>query len=195
MLTLYDNIKKRRIELGLTQSQLAERLGYADKSMIAKIEKGSIDLPHSKIIAFADALNIAPEELMGWDDHPSVSVFEAAAGEGRVTYWYADDTVKLQLDPDEWYVTVDGRSMEPTLLDGDHVVVSAQSVPDYPHQICLVKINGEEATIKRVEIKENGLLLIGDNIDVYPPHFYTDAEVRELPVKIEGVVTKLIRKL
>lgn len=68
MIQLYNNIKKRRIELGMTQSELASKLGYADKSMIAKIEKGSIDLPQSKIMAFADALLISASDLMGWDD-------------------------------------------------------------------------------------------------------------------------------
>lgn len=51
----------------MTQSELAEKLGYADKSMIAKIEKGLVDLPQSKILAFAKALSISPGELMGLD--------------------------------------------------------------------------------------------------------------------------------
>ena len=68
MLKLYENIKNRRLELGLTQSQLAEKLGYADKSMIAKIEKGQVDLPQSKIVAFAKALYMEPSDLMGFED-------------------------------------------------------------------------------------------------------------------------------
>ena len=73
MIQLYDNIRKRRIELGMTQSELAAKLGYADKSMIAKIEKGSIDLPQSKIMAFADALLISASDLMGWEDSNNTS--------------------------------------------------------------------------------------------------------------------------
>lgn len=41
MLQLYKNIKTRRTELRLTQSELADKMGYADKSMIAKIEDGT----------------------------------------------------------------------------------------------------------------------------------------------------------
>ena len=67
MLQLYKNIKKRRLELQLTQTDLASKLGYADKSMIAKIEKGLVDLPQSKILAFADVLQISPSDLMGWE--------------------------------------------------------------------------------------------------------------------------------
>lgn len=69
MLQLYKNIKNRRIELGMTQSNLAEKTGYADKSMIAKIEKGQVDLPQTKIELFAKALNTTPADLMGWDDN------------------------------------------------------------------------------------------------------------------------------
>lgn len=67
MLELYKNIKNRRSMLGMTQSELAEKLGYADKSMIAKIEKGNVDLTQSKIFAFAKALNTTPSNLMGLD--------------------------------------------------------------------------------------------------------------------------------
>ena len=65
MLQLYKNIKNRRKELKLTQSELAHKKGYADKSIIAKIEKGDVDLPLSKIKVFAQALDVTPSELMG----------------------------------------------------------------------------------------------------------------------------------
>lgn len=68
MLELYRNIKKRRKDLGLTQTDLALKLGYADKSMVAKIEAGSVDLSQSKIVAFAEALETTPAYLMGWED-------------------------------------------------------------------------------------------------------------------------------
>lgn len=62
---LYKNIRNRRIELGLTQAELAKKIGYRSISTIAKIERGINDIPQSKIKAFADALNTTPGELMG----------------------------------------------------------------------------------------------------------------------------------
>ncbi len=62
---LYENIKNRRKELGMTQTELAHRLGYSDRSAVAHIEKGDIDLPQSKIVAFAEALSTTPGELLG----------------------------------------------------------------------------------------------------------------------------------
>lgn len=68
MLALYKNIKARRLELKMSQDCLAELTGYKDRSSIAKIEKGEVDLAESKIREFAKALKITPQELMGWDD-------------------------------------------------------------------------------------------------------------------------------
>lgn len=68
MIKLYENIKKRRIELNLTQEQLAALMGYSDKTMISKIEKGAVDLSISKVVEFANVLNINPRVLMGWEE-------------------------------------------------------------------------------------------------------------------------------
>ena len=68
MLKLYENIKKNRLQLRMSQKELAKRTGYTDRSMITKIEKGRVDLPLSKIILFADVLQTTPIELMGLSD-------------------------------------------------------------------------------------------------------------------------------
>ncbi|SHK59928.1 helix-turn-helix domain-containing protein [Hespellia stercorisuis] len=67
MLDLYKNIKKLRLELGLSQDSLAKMTGYTDRSSITKIEKGEVDLQQSKIELFAKALHTTPKKLMGWD--------------------------------------------------------------------------------------------------------------------------------
>ncbi len=68
MLPLYDNIRRRRIELNMSQQELADKAGYTDRSSIAKIETGKVDLTQSKIIALAKALKISPGQLMGWTE-------------------------------------------------------------------------------------------------------------------------------
>lgn len=67
---LYDRIRQRRIELGLSQDELAKMLGYKSRSTIAKIESGENDITQSKIVAFAYALGVEPGYLMGYDDVP-----------------------------------------------------------------------------------------------------------------------------
>lgn len=73
MLPLYQNIKSRRTELKMSQDTLAELTGYKDRSSIAKIEKGEVDLAESKIREFARALRVSPQELMGWDEPEDMS--------------------------------------------------------------------------------------------------------------------------
>jgi len=68
MLDLYKNIKERRLALKMSQDTLAELTGYRDRSSIAKIEKGDVDISESKIRDFAKALKTTPQELMGWDE-------------------------------------------------------------------------------------------------------------------------------
>lgn len=65
MLDLYKNIRKFRIEQKMTQDELARRTGYTDRSSIAKIERGDVDLPQSKIILIANALGVSAGTLMG----------------------------------------------------------------------------------------------------------------------------------
>lgn len=67
MTDLYKNIKNRRIELNMTQTELAKKVGYADKGMISRVENGKVDLSQSQIMKFAEALSTDPAVLMGWD--------------------------------------------------------------------------------------------------------------------------------
>jgi transcriptional regulator with XRE-family HTH domain len=68
VLKLYENIKRLRLEKGMTQDDLARRAGYTDRSSIAKIERGVVDLSQSKIKQFADIFGVTPSTLMGWVD-------------------------------------------------------------------------------------------------------------------------------
>lgn len=76
MLSLYENIKNLRIANGWDQSYLAQKVGYADKSMISRIENGKIDLKQSQIIEFADAFGVSPGDLLGPSESFRLSSFE-----------------------------------------------------------------------------------------------------------------------
>lgn len=68
MVEVGKNILEARKRAGLTQEELAVRVGYKTKSAINKIELGIRDLPQKKIATFAEALGVTPGHLMGWDD-------------------------------------------------------------------------------------------------------------------------------
>lgn len=58
-------IYKLRKELGMTQDELAQRLGYKSKSSINKIEMGKSEFPQKKLMQFASALETSPGYLLG----------------------------------------------------------------------------------------------------------------------------------
>lgn len=61
---VYDRIRQLRIANGLTQDELALAVGYTDRSSVAKIELGKVDLSLSKVAAIAQALHTTPKELL-----------------------------------------------------------------------------------------------------------------------------------
>lgn len=67
-MTMYQRIKQLRAEKRMSQQDLALLTGYQDRSSIAKIESGVVDLPQSKILLFAKALGVTPAHLMGLSD-------------------------------------------------------------------------------------------------------------------------------
>lgn len=69
-MTIYDRIKELRLQLKLSQSDLARKLGYKGGSMITKIESGQVDISQKKVLAFARALDTTPAYLMGWTSDP-----------------------------------------------------------------------------------------------------------------------------
>ena len=64
-MTIGERIKNRRLELELSQDQLAQKVGYKSRSSINKIEL-SRELPLKKVQLMADALETTPGYLMGW---------------------------------------------------------------------------------------------------------------------------------
>lgn len=64
-----DRIKNRRLELNMTQDELAKKLGYKTRGSVTKIECGYQNLTQPKIVAMAKALDTTPAYLMGWEDN------------------------------------------------------------------------------------------------------------------------------
>ena len=70
---MYKNIKMCRLSRGWSQTDLANKVGYSDKSMISKIEKGAVDLSQSQIVRFAEVFCVSPADLFGDTDAPAAA--------------------------------------------------------------------------------------------------------------------------
>ena len=85
---LYENIKKRRTELNMSQQELAEAVGYSGKSMISQVENGLIDLPITMVKKFAEVLQIDAGDLMGWDGDVIIGDFNTIEDTEKAKYLY-----------------------------------------------------------------------------------------------------------
>ena len=78
MTNIGNKIRERREELGMSQDELAVKMGYKSRSTIAKIEKGVNDVVQSNIVKFAEVLSTTPAYLMGWLDNVEEKPVETA---------------------------------------------------------------------------------------------------------------------
>ena len=63
-----ERIRYRREQVGMSQDDLARKLGYKSRSSINKIENDASGLPQTKIAAIAEALRTTPAYIMGWEE-------------------------------------------------------------------------------------------------------------------------------
>lgn len=203
MLDIYQRIKMRREELGLSQEALAKRMGYKSKSSINKIEMGINDIPQSKVLAFARALNTTTAYLMGDDDSREINsippgfeplpktvkrplVGSIACGEPITAEQNIEDYVDVpETMRCDFCLRCKGDSMvEAGIHDGDVVYIHIQ--PEVENgQIAAVRIDGE-ATLKRVFWDDdNRVLQLVPANSAYMPKVYSGPALDS--VHIEGL--------
>lgn len=199
-----ENIKYLREKLGLSQETLAEMVGYSDRSSIAKIEAGKVDLSQSKIAAFAAALSVTPAQLMGLDNVavppgfvplPDMAripvVGQIACGEPITAEENIDGYASA---PERWKADFAliciGRNMEPKIMEGDLVAVRSD-VRVETGQIAAVRI-GDEATLKKVYFYPERIVLRPIN-DEFEDIVFEGEEMNQ--VSIEGKAVGLCRDI
>ena len=87
---------------------------------------------------------------------------------------------------------IKGDSMEPRMESGDVVIVKQQSDANSGDTV-IVLVNGDDATCKRLEKTDNGIMLVSTN-PKYPPMFYSLDDIEKKPVVILGKVVELRQK-
>ena len=201
MSELSTRVRLRREELGLSQEQLAQRMGYRSKSSITKLEKGVNDIPQSKVEEFAAALETTPAWLMGLENTAFVPPgFEPLPEMVRVPLVGSPITAEQNIEcyigvPAAWHadfaLTCHGSSMAPTICDGDIVCIRCQPEVEQG-EIAAVRI-GDEATLKHFHRQGDTVMLLADNAAVCPPMIYAGPQLNE--IQIEGRAVGFCRGL
>lgn len=88
---------------------------------------------------------------------------------------------------------IDGNSMYPDYKTGDIIIIRQQSDCNSGDD-CIVMVNGDDATFKRVIKQDNGIILKPLNNE-YEPYSFNNDEIINKPVKIIGIAIEVRRKL
>ena len=181
-------IKRKREQQGLTQEELSQKLGYKNKSTIAKIENGTNDIVQSRVVDFARALNTTVAYLMGWEDETGEQgdmpdniypvklkkyplLGEIACGEpifcneDRESYVVSGS----EIDADFCLKAHGDSVVNARIMDGDIVFIRRQDAVDNG-EIAAVVIE-DEATLKRVYYDGTTFTLIAENPKYQPMVF------------------------
>ena len=198
-------------------TELSVKTGIA-KSSLSEYINGKYEAKQDGVYLLARALDVNEAWLMGLDvpmERTTDDIFKKIGaiplsdintveipilGTVKAGYDYLAqeniiDYISFKVDgsdKENYYgLYVTGDSMEPLFDDGDTVIVHKQD--DFENgDYCVVLINGNEATVKRVYKGNTGIELKAVN-PYYPPKIFTKEEIRDLPVKVIGVVEKSIR--
>lgn len=209
------NLKHLRIQSGMTQEELAKKMDK-DYSTIGKWELGQRSPIMTDVIKIADIFQVSLEKLIGssmiYDNATPIKISNNVASIpvlGKIPAGmpleaientYAVDTVDI---PVEWLkgdnhyfaLKLEGDSMEPDYLDNDTVIFKQASDCENG-QDCCIRINGFDATFKRVRKQENGIMVIPlneNNSTGFVSTFYSKEDIENMPIEILGIVKQIRR--
>lgn len=190
--------------------ELSKKTGIS-KTNISCYMSGKYEAKQDGVKSLADALNVNPVWLMGYDvpmdknikldelGNPVVEV--PILGTVKAGYDYlaqenwigtTDISKKLAETGEFFALKIHGDSMAPIFIENDTVIVRKQD--DFESgNIVVALINGDEATIKKAKKSENSILLQPLNTN-YEPLIFTNEEMKTIPVKIIGIVKKMDRE-
>lgn len=182
---LYENIRRKRKELKMTQQQLADLTGYGDRSSIAKIESGLVDLSQSKLELFAKVLHTTPGDLMGHDVSktsplPSNLVSPAAyplpilgticAGDGILCeenfegYFFVDNTIRAN-----YCLHVHGDSMMDAEIYDEDIVFIRKDYEYEDGKIYAVVYGAQQDAVLRKIYRDGGKVILTPCNSSYKP--------------------------
>ena len=195
---IFEARKRRKI----SRKEVADFL-QVHETTIKRYEDGNTKkLPTDRLEKIAKYLNTSIEYLMGWEEEQKpqgVKIPVLGTVPAGIPISAVEDILDYEEIPKSWEnqgeffgLKIKGDSMLPILTDRDIVIVRKQSTADNGDTV-IAMVNGDDATCKRYERSNNGIMLIPNNSS-YTPTFYTNEEIASLPVTIIGKVVELRRK-
>lgn len=197
-----DVLLTQRVRAGLSRRKVADALGVS-VSAVNMWEQGERTPKPESLVKLAELYGVNVSVLLGAEE-PDTHVGSIAIpvlGEVAAGYPmfatenildYEDISAALATQGEYFALRIKGDSMLPRMREGDVVIVRRQPSAD-DGQTVVVLVNGESATVKKLQTRPDGIMLIPSNPD-FSPLFYSSKAVQSLPVTILGVVVELRAK-
>lgn len=208
-----NKIREFRNKKNITQEELAEFLKTTPQT-ISRYEIGDRKTNNDILFELAEYFNISINEFfppLTFDNAKLINIqsdikipilgkIPAGMPFEAIENQYTIDYEKI---PSEWVkggkqyfaLMLSGDSMEPEYRDKD-VVIFQKASDCESGQDCCIRINGFDATFKRVKKQENGIMIIPlneHNSSGFTATFYTNEDIINMPIEIIGVVKRTIR--
>ena len=169
-------IKKRREQLGMSQDELAKKLGYKSRSSINKMELGLQDVPQRKVKDFAKVLSVSIGYLLE-DDQKQINdnlipIYSAlSCGTGTWVDEIPDDYVSvpesMRFSGRAFANFADGDSMTPKIRNGDLLIF--QETPQIPSgSVGSFSLNGAYYCKRLKRLPDGSYWLFSDNPEYDP---------------------------
>ena len=173
--------------------QLARWFAFSVKS-VSFVEPGTDELAPVIDVVFTDEFEAIIAANDRFTHGTKIPVYAAVAAgipieaiEDIVDYEEID--AALAATGDFFGLRIKGDSMEPRMREGDVVIVRKQEDAE-TGDTAVVLVNGDSATVKRIKKEPGGISLIPNN-PAYDTQYFSNAEIRDLPVRIIGKVVEL----
>lgn len=190
MTNVSDIIKKRRKELGLTLSQIADAVGVTEAT-VQRWESGNIkNLRYERLEPLSNALRVSPSFLMGWQktniNPPPETIKKPrlgaiACGQPILAEEHIDDydDVPVAISCDFTLICVGDSMTGAGIQDGDIVYIRQQPIVNNG-DIAAVLIDGE-ATLKRFRRVGETVMLLAENPN-FDPMIYNNSEINKIQI-------------
>lgn len=198
-------IKSLRLKHGLTQEELGAKVGVK-RAAVQKWECGlTQNLKRTTIQKLSDVFGVSPSLFINAEvnteikSNTGIKIPVLGSVVAGIPLEAIEDIIDYEEIPmemartgDFFCLQVKGQSMEPKFSEGDVVVVRKQPNVE-SGEIAIVLVNGNEATIKKIKKRPDGIMLVPLN-SAYDVMFYNNDDITNLPVNILGKVVELRAK-
>lgn len=209
---MYDVLQKLLDERGITATDVARETGIS-RSSLTDWKKGRSTPKYEKRKKIADMFGVTVDYLDGVSPFPygEEKNFEVCSESNTVTIpilgrvpagipieAVTDRIGEIEIasprgDDKYWALKVKGDSMYPKIIDGDIVIFREQQACENG-DICVVRVNGTDATLKKVVKNGDSIILQPLNPD-FEPLVFSDSVVDQPSLEVIGVAKEIRREL